>query len=425
MRLRRALHALLTTGLLTFWAGTAHAADRVGPTALPAWEKWHVSATRDIDAYVARGPVERAPLVLVLQGSPCHPIFRTWDDGGRHRTQIAIPFADAIAERKLPVHFVAFDRRGLTSFDGGNAKNEPRSCTKDRGGVDKAERVADAIAVIRAFRELPWVSEVWVAGHSEGGDVATGVMHAAPELVRAAGVFAGAGPSQFFDDVETARCDGDHAAAEATFLALDAFASGAPPAVYDGHPSERYRTFAFDSSPVDDLRASPASIPVFVAHGTSDRHLPIASADLFVVEASRQRERAVRYLVVEGGGHGFENEEADRQAEVISDFVAWAGHAPHGRSFQTIRLAPPTPKADIVRYFGVRDRVWFTGLPIMGAVAVVACVVRQRRRRQRTDRACRAGGSASAIRQRGRPRPSSPSHASEGGTRIHDGPSAV
>lgn len=260
----------------------------------------------------------------MLQGSPCHPLFRVWDDGGRHRTQIAIPFADAIAERKLPAHFVAFDRLGLTSFDGGSAKNEPRSCTKDRGGVDKAERVADAIAVIRAFRDLPWVSELWVAGHSEGGDVATGVMHAAPELVRATGVFAGAGPSQFFDDVETARRDGDHAAAEATFLALDAFASGAPPA----------------SSPVDDLRASPASIPVFVAHGTSDRHLPIASADLFVVEASRQRERAVRYLVVEGGGHGFENEETDRQAEVISDFVAWAGHAPHGRSFQTIRLAP-------------------------------------------------------------------------------------
>lgn len=174
----------------------------------------------------------------MLQGSPCHPLFRVWDDGGRHRTQIAIPFADAIAERKLPAHFVAFDRLGLTSFDGGSAKNEPRSCTKDRGGVDKAERVADAIAVIRAFRDLPWVSELWVAGHSEGGDVATGVMHAAPELVRATGVFAGAGPSQFFDDVETARRDGDHAAAEATFLALDAFASGAPPA----------------SSPVDDLR---------------------------------------------------------------------------------------------------------------------------------------------------------------------------
>lgn len=186
----------------------------------------------------------------------------------------------------------------------------------------QVERVDDAIAVVRALVTMPWVSEVWIAGHSEGADVAMSVARIAPDLVRVVGLFAGAGPSQFFDDVHAARQA--HEPAEEIFRTLDAFTSGHAPEQVAGHPAARSQSYAVESSVLDDLYTTPRSIPIYVAHGTADNHVPIASADIFVVEALRQRERSVRYVTVADGGHGFEDEATDAQAVVLADFIRWA-----------------------------------------------------------------------------------------------------
>lgn len=133
------------------------------------------------------------------------------------------------------------------------------------------------------------------------------------------------------------------------------------------------------------MNAAP-SVPVFVAHGTADTHVAMANADLFVVEAMRQqKERPLRYLVVDGAGHGFEARDNDVQSEVLSDFTNWAASGANGRSFATIATPPGPTDRYVTRYFGIRDRAWFVVLPIAGVVAIAAFAATKRLRARRRE----------------------------------------
>jgi dipeptidyl aminopeptidase/acylaminoacyl peptidase len=92
--------------------------------------------------------------------------------------------------------------------------------------------------------------------------------------------------------------------------------------MYEGLPARRWKTFWLDSTPIEDVRDS--SVPLFVTQGTRDD--TTLSADLFALEAIRQRpHRPIRYVVVEGGDHGFGTPDGKSHiAELFDDFLGWA-----------------------------------------------------------------------------------------------------
>lgn len=139
------------------------------------------------------------PLVVVLQGSGLRPLFEI--DGERFRSSLLF-FELARKADELPYHMVFIERRGLRSFQP-PASAPPMS---DRfGGIHKSVRVQEVVDTVEAFNALSWVSEINLAGHSEGADIAAAVSRRLPDKVSALALFAGPGPSRFFDFLMEAR----------------------------------------------------------------------------------------------------------------------------------------------------------------------------------------------------------------------------
>jgi len=92
--------------------------------------------------------------------------------------------------------------------------------------------------------------------------------------------------------------------------------------MYLGHPARRWKSFALATTPLEDVRDS--MVPLYVAH--RGREPNIHAADLFVLEALRQQpDRALRYVVLHDGDHGFGRPgRPGGMARVLDDFLSWA-----------------------------------------------------------------------------------------------------
>ena len=322
----------------------AHAAPRaaeakiVGPTSYPGLERWAVSRADGptLDMYVARTEGTK-PLVLLVQGSHCLPLFLR-----KPKRDVSTLFVrpDELAPELSRVSFAVVERRGLRSFGPAPATDEEGKkldhCTAEHGGVAKGERIADVVAAIEALRGQRWVSSVYVLGHSEGADVASGVGAQLGASLGGLGLLSGPGPTRFFDDIAVAHRHGDLNAVKQALDDLISLTGPNPPAEYSGASRVRQQTYAIDTTPLDELRRS--HLPLFIAGGTRDEKAPIESADLVAAELLRDPKRALHYVILPELDHGYHTKDgADRMPIVLHAFVDWLLDAAHDRD-RSVRI---------------------------------------------------------------------------------------
>jgi pimeloyl-ACP methyl ester carboxylesterase len=288
------------------------------------WERWHLE--RDdapaLEVFVARDETPR-PLVVLLQGSGCVPLFFETPGGAG----ASLLFWREVAGGDHPVHFAAVEKRGVASF-GPPPQGQPgtmEGCSQAYvEGAVKPERVADVVDVVSALGDEPWVDGVLVAGHSEGAAVASGVAEVLGERLVAVGLFSAAGPSQLVDFVVYAHRSGEADRVRDTFDDILTLTDPQAEGAWRGHDISRWQTFAVDTSPLEELRGK--SVPVFVVHGSADESSPVESADAFVVELLREGpERPVFYLRLQEVGHGLiARGDENLRSLVLRRFISWA-----------------------------------------------------------------------------------------------------
>ncbi len=300
----------------------------VGPTLRQPWTQYRVErpGAAPLDAYLSNTS-ERRPLVLLVPGGDCRPLFSIVVRDGKRRLRVTPLFADAAVENPPAVHIGAVERHGLKSFT--DDPGADLTCTAERGGIGKRERVQELADAVLAFSREPWVSEVILAGHGEGADVAAGAVRAlGGHGVSAVGLFAGAGPTRFFDDVIEGMYDQDFRAVKQALDDEARLAQRPDGGTYRDAPVEHTVSFALDSTPLDDLRATP--VPVFVAHGTADTTASAEGAEVFVAEMLRDRGVHVRFLLLPGLDHDFENAGGESWSRPVFDaFLEWALSSDH------------------------------------------------------------------------------------------------
>ncbi len=314
-------------------------AQPVGPTPWAPFEEWAVSRSNGpaIHAYFAGDRHQRKPLVVLVQGSQCLPLFMIGKrpDGRDRRVSTAL-YSEFTAAQLERVHVVWVERRGLQSFGPLPSSEEEGErlarCSAEHGGVSKRERVADVAAVAEAFAEKPFVESIYVVGHSEGAYVAGGVVKQLGHSVKAVGLLSGPGPTQFFDWLVQARRDNDPQAAVQVFSDMIWLTGASANGAYRGAAIARQLTYSIESTSIDDLAQS--KVPIFVAQGTVDSKAPVESADLFVAEALRDRDRRIRYLMLPGLDHGYRDAKSgeDYAPQVLDAFLDWALGGAKGRS---------------------------------------------------------------------------------------------
>lgn len=309
-------------------------AVRVGMAPVAPWESFRVERDHDgpLDLHVARDEKPR-PVVLLLQGSKCYPLFSYRVKDGARTLVSQLIFSDVAHYTGPPVHFAALERRGIHSF--GDRPSERPTCTHEFGGVTKTERVRDVVDAVRALEREPWVKGMLIVGHSEGADVAAGAAKALGDgHVGAVGLFSGAGPTQFFDFVMDARHEGDPSRVQEVFEDMLFVTGPKAEGRYRGTPIERWTTYAIDSTPLDDLR--DLRVPVFVVQGTADAKASVEGADLLTLELLRNPARKVGYLLLPDSDHDLMTKDGrDLAGDVMKAFVEWAVGPRRGREVRT------------------------------------------------------------------------------------------
>lgn len=299
-------------------------------TPAQSWLEYRVSpAARATTVYIAHDEQPK-PVVFLLHGSACYPLFTVDADDSYHPTMV---FQDALESAGDRVHLVMVEQPGveplrfspgMTSAQKGDLfERTGRECTPDYlSNRRKQVRVEDVVTTLGAVAGEPWATSIVLAGHSEGTHVVTGVLrHGTPVRVDAAGLFAGAGPTPFWATYVRRGAE-DRDAFREVVDGIRMLQQADDDFMYQGHPTRRWRTYWLDSTPLDDVRES--TVPLFVAHGTRDG--TILSPDLFVMEAIRQQpDRPLRYVVVEDGDHAFQTSNGlGRVDELFGDFLDWA-----------------------------------------------------------------------------------------------------
>ena len=305
------------------------------------WREYRVpSGDRAIAVYLRRDDRPK-PLVVLLHGSGCAPIMTVSPDGQWSDTSL---FQDVIARRAGGFHFALVEKRGVQPlvFAGGTTRDDrlkaferaERDCSPEfMRHVTKTSRVDDVVASLRALGREPWVTSIVLAGHSEGTHVATGVLRGLTQPALAAvGLFASAGPIPFYAGY--AARGPDAARFQQTLDRIRMLQQADDDFLYQGLPARRWKTFWLDGTPIDDVRDS--DVPLFVAQGSRDGST--LAADLFVLEATRQRPaRALRYVVVDGGDHAFETPAGERLGPLFDDFLKWATDAGRRSSVHVLK----------------------------------------------------------------------------------------
>ncbi len=321
---------------------------RVGPVAgLPPFiEHWKLirpersGASAQVDLYLSRDD-EKRPLVLLLHGSGCEPLFHFSANGGRRGLRSALLHFPLMMEQPRRAHFLAVEKRGVRSF---TSENATCSAEWETDGAKKGSRVEDAVDAIEALSREPWVSSVLVVGHSEGAQVAAGVAGVLDTKLQAVALLGGASAGQLYDFVAQARREAGPEAVDRAFADIARFAQGPlPEGQFLGLPEVRWRSFAWESTPLEDLRGS--RLPVFVGHGEADRASALASADLFVAELLRQRgPHPLRYEVYPGHDHVFSPAGGggpNQTKRVFDRFFAWATSAPGDVQVSHVEFGSP------------------------------------------------------------------------------------
>jgi hypothetical protein len=303
------------------------------------WSHYRLAgAKRTAEVYLIKDDHPK-PVVVMLQGSGCAPLFTVNADQTFHGTSI---FDDVVASRTSRFHFALVEKQGVTplQFAPGMTPQQKLSLFKkvQDGACSPAYfknetaviRTEDALDVVRALSTEPWVRGVLVTGHSEGSHVVTGVLrHDTDHLIAAAALFSSAGPTQFYTGAETRESFGK------TFEMMQKVRQADDDAMFEDHAARRWKSYALDTTPLEDVRQSV--VPLYVAHG--EREANIHAADLFVLEALRQQpSRPLRYVVVGNGNHAFVDATGrDHFAQVFDDFASWALGAGHLTGFTVIK----------------------------------------------------------------------------------------
>lgn len=282
---------------------------------------------------------QRLPALVIIPGSLCSPIFASI--GGENAKAFATATIFSQEQRnKLNSQIVYLERRNIVSLETMSSAPEftidqifkLSPCTHKNGGVTLDERVEDTSAQLRWLREQPWVGSIHLVGLSEGSDVAARLIATDHKLADSIMIIGGAGPSQFSDNVASARAKGNTESIKKAFSEFDSFLSS-PPSRYKGYSSERWVSFAVENTVLDSLLES--STPLFIAHGAKDENVPIASADFAVVEIMRKQPlRPIFYWSVASGDHMLETPDKNRIQEMIAAYLTWATSKPVGRSFK-------------------------------------------------------------------------------------------
>lgn len=269
------------------------------------------------------------PVVFLLQGSGCSPAF-TVEAGGRLDTTSL--FQDVLERDTSRVHFAIVEKPGVAPVRFTPTMTHDQQLQAfERAGTEctpefyknatKPVRVADVLNAISAVSAQPWARSVIIVGHSEGTHVATGVLsRVRPGTVAGAALFASAGPVQFWSGSVSAG-ETTRESFQSAFDRMRMLQNAPDDFMYKGLPARRYKTFWLDSTPIEDVRDS--DVPLFVAQGTRDG--TVMASDLFAMEALRQRpKRPLRYVVVEGGDHGFGMPDGtSRVVALFDDFMNW------------------------------------------------------------------------------------------------------
>lgn len=147
--------------------------------------------------------------------------------------------------------------------------------------------------------------------------------------VAAGGLFSSAGPTQFYGGFETREN------LKSTFETMQMLQHAADDFMYEGHAARRWKSYALDTTPLEDVRESV--VPLYVAHGEREQNLH--AADLFVLEALRQQPtRPLRYVVIKDGDHGFDgSDDRGHFAQVFDDFLNWALNPKRATGVEVLR----------------------------------------------------------------------------------------
>ena len=294
-----------------------------------------------LDVLVRRNGEQQRPVLVLVPGSVCMPAFMAAGAGGKTELTTSAVLPQPPTQSAMGVHVAILERRNIVSlqrfFEPGDLSPirqlEQHPCTDSYGGVTLEQRKVDTLAQLVHIRRQPWAGKIFLAGMSEGADVAAAVAADPSSRIDALLLMSGAGMSQFFDFIHASRSKGDHAGAAKAFADLDAFLRDTQPARYLAYDSARWRSFAIDATPLDSLLGS--RMPVFIVHGDQDISVPIASVDAAVVElVRRQPWRAVYYWPIKGAEHDLRAGEKRPADTIYPAFVGWALGQPHGRTYR-------------------------------------------------------------------------------------------
>lgn len=241
------------------------------------------------------------PVVLYIQGSGCHSLFRRAINGtirGGHQNVLR----QAVGRR---ARVLAVEKPGVRLFDDPGPRGTAEGCQQCFLAEHTLERWSAAItAGLDRARIEPGIdpSRCLAIGHSEGGIVAARVA-AARFYVTHLALVGSTGPTQLFDLL-------GEAPGNATTLAERLRLTGE---LYDairadpdsterfawGHPFRRWSSFLSTSTLEETLRSNAR---IYLAHGVSDTSVPIASFAMLWAELKRHG-RDVCEEAFEGYGH--------------------------------------------------------------------------------------------------------------------------
>lgn len=264
---------------------------------------------RLITFYVSRsrGPAEtKLPLALFVQGSGCSPVFSELDGKVSGGLQMLL-FAAAKGRLRVAIVEKPGVYFGDMPKDPGSAVEGSAEFRREHVLPKWVEALNAALLAAHQLPDIDWSRTVAI-GHSEGGIAAAHLAAANPAVTHVA-LVPGGGPTGLFELAESARrrqtVDEPVAAGDARARQIFEGWEGVladpdnPDKFWLGHPHRRWSSF-LKSSPLQGLLESQAA--VFLAHGTLDQVVPIASSDALRAELAVHN-RDVTFERLEGADH--------------------------------------------------------------------------------------------------------------------------
>lgn len=283
---------------------TTLSSERLGES---SWFKY-----KNVDGdefFMQPGADAKLPVVITVQGSGCDSIFHRKADGKILTTGLHGYFPHFV---KGKAHVLVVEKPGVPlylNYQEGATENCPTAYLKE---FDFNSWLKKLNRVIRDLHKLPQVDyrKIVIVGHSEGGQVAS---HLAAQLSAVTDVVAlsSSNQSQLGDFISAAKAAGEAKKTEEQVVSetLKRWAAVLEnPKVVDsfiaGH-NFKYWATKFATRPVDSLKKTKARI--FLAHGTSDKSVPIETFDATLAELTASKVK-FDYLRVSGGSHSFDKD---------------------------------------------------------------------------------------------------------------------